>query len=578
MRRFQIRVALAFALVAAAAGRSEAACIEAFRLNAGGPAYTDTSGNLWTSDTGFFSGNTNSGTPSRCTGIAGTDDDVLYQTERWSEHETGMTYSFPVAPGTYRVRLHFAEIFWEVLGRRVFDVAIEGQPALSAYDIVAGAGANCTADIQEFIVQVSDDTLEIAFSSLDPPANDHPKVSAIEVIQIPMPPVIQEGDATSMIVQKNSPCPDAANELDLTASDSDTDPAALVWSIVTPPVRGTAGFLLGANTGAAVTLCYEPDADQAGGDSLILRVEDDCGEADEIAVTITINNSPPVIAQADRQVLAVQHRSLCPDLENQLALSANDADDDDATLIWQVRPGHEPATGTITFPGGNVGPAVTLCYQPNENPLASDTIVVEVLDPTGGRDQVTIDITVNGVAAPTIQCPPDIAVTAGDSLDPLDTGTATATDDIDASPLVTFSDAIEAAPCPLVQVITRTWTATDTPGNAGHCTQRIVIRSPDTDGDGIADCADHCAGLDDRADSDGDGVLDCVDQCPGGDDTIDANGDGIPDCLQGAFESEPSVPSTDNINDCCGGGAPAVLPFMLTGYGWLRRHRRRRRR
>ncbi len=51
----------------------------------------------------------------------------------------------------------------------------------------------------------------------------------------------------------------------------------------------------------------------------------------------------------------------------------------------------------------------------------------------------------------------------------------------------------------------------------------------DADGDGVANCADQCPGVDDTADGDGDGVPDCTDVCPGFDDTLDDDEDEVPD-------------------------------------------------
>ncbi len=89
----------------------------AIRVNAGGPAYTDTAGNVWSADTGF-----NTGTPLSWPtnlAIAGTSDPTLYRTERWdSPSAPVMTYSFAVPNGTYQVRLHFAENYSRELRRR----------------------------------------------------------------------------------------------------------------------------------------------------------------------------------------------------------------------------------------------------------------------------------------------------------------------------------------------------------------------------------------------------------------------------------------------------------------------------
>ncbi|UOQ68635.1 malectin [Hymenobacter volaticus] len=142
-----------------------------YRLNAGGPAVT-TSGLAFAADQYVTGGNvSDSSNP-----IAGTTDDVLYQTERWGS----MTYALPVSNGTYTVKLHFAEVYWNAPGQRVFDVTAEGTKVLSAYDIVKKVGQN-TATIETFTVNVTDGNLTLAFA---PGASgaDEPKISAIEVL------------------------------------------------------------------------------------------------------------------------------------------------------------------------------------------------------------------------------------------------------------------------------------------------------------------------------------------------------------------------------------------------------------
>ncbi|MDH3467532.1 MAG: malectin, partial [Gammaproteobacteria bacterium] len=92
-----------------------------YRINTGGGAYTDSLGQAWVADTGFNTGNAfTTSSP-----IAGTPDPILYQSERWdSSSAPELLYSLAVSPGTYTVRLHFANIYsgTSQVGQRVFDV------------------------------------------------------------------------------------------------------------------------------------------------------------------------------------------------------------------------------------------------------------------------------------------------------------------------------------------------------------------------------------------------------------------------------------------------------------------------
>ena len=110
--------------------------------------------------------------------IAGTDDEALYQTERYGS----FTYHLPVPNGQYTVKLHFAEIYWNSPGQRVFDVAAEGTTLLRSYDIVQKAGP-LTATTETFPVTVADGQLTLAFYP-GAAGVDQPKVSAIEVLDV----------------------------------------------------------------------------------------------------------------------------------------------------------------------------------------------------------------------------------------------------------------------------------------------------------------------------------------------------------------------------------------------------------
>jgi len=102
-------------------------------VNAGGPSYTDIQTQVWSADKNFSGGSTATTTHS----IANTTDPILYQTERYGN----FTYQFTVPNGTYNVVLKFAECYWTSVGRRIFNVSINGTPVLTNFDIIAAVGA-----------------------------------------------------------------------------------------------------------------------------------------------------------------------------------------------------------------------------------------------------------------------------------------------------------------------------------------------------------------------------------------------------------------------------------------------------
>ena len=125
----------------------------------------------------------------RVTRIAGTDDDVLYVTQRRGAARGkpgSFAYEIPVPEeGEYAVRLHFAEIYWGAPGgpdggegKRVFSVDAEGETELEDYDIYGDVGA-MTAVVKQFAVAVDDGTLDLRFHG----TRDQPMVAAIEVLR-----------------------------------------------------------------------------------------------------------------------------------------------------------------------------------------------------------------------------------------------------------------------------------------------------------------------------------------------------------------------------------------------------------
>jgi len=148
-------------------------------INCGGAAYTATDGRAWQADKAYVAGSwgyVGGSIYTTGTSIAGTDDDTLYQSERW-----GMSaYRFTLPAGTYLVQIRFAEIYAWQKGQRVFDVQIEGATVISGLDIFAVAG-RYTAHDRSFTVDVTDGVLDISFVN----KVSYAKVNAIRVTALP---------------------------------------------------------------------------------------------------------------------------------------------------------------------------------------------------------------------------------------------------------------------------------------------------------------------------------------------------------------------------------------------------------
>ena len=206
----------------------------AARINAGGAAFTDSNGDSWSADTGSTGGSTYTAGIA----IANTTDDLLYQSERYGDF--GYDVAVPQS-GCYRVNLHFAEIWWGVLGgggdgSRIFDVTIEGTELLTNFDIHAAVGP-AAATTQGFDVQVTDGNVDIDFTT----DVDNAKVSALAVIFL-APSCGGGGDdpITGLSLASNSPVALGASS-QFTASITGGTNVAYSWDFGDGTVRaGTA--------------------------------------------------------------------------------------------------------------------------------------------------------------------------------------------------------------------------------------------------------------------------------------------------------------------------------------------------
>jgi hypothetical protein len=145
----------------------------ALRIDVGASTpFTDAAGQVWQVDTGFTGG----GAFDRGNvAIAGTDNDRLYQTERF-----GMTgYALPLAKGAYTVKLHFAETYDGITaaGQRVFDVNVEGTP-IANLDVFAESGGLNRALVKTVDVTVADGALTLAFT----PKVQNTLLNALEIV------------------------------------------------------------------------------------------------------------------------------------------------------------------------------------------------------------------------------------------------------------------------------------------------------------------------------------------------------------------------------------------------------------
>ena len=149
--------------------------IAVYRVNAGGPAFTDIYGNRWSQDIGYFAAGKSGSSE---VAIRKTDIDRLYQSYRYAQ-SGDLKYTFPVAKGNYEVILHFSETSSgdPFLKTRIFDVKAENKTVLRDISIY-GEAQTRGALIKTFQVAVDDSSLNLVFVR----KIGEPKVSGIEII------------------------------------------------------------------------------------------------------------------------------------------------------------------------------------------------------------------------------------------------------------------------------------------------------------------------------------------------------------------------------------------------------------
>jgi hypothetical protein len=151
---------------------------------------------------------------------AGTPADI-FRSARYGRSETGaadLRWSFPVAPGDYRIRLFFAETApkAQVAGARVFDVVVENQIVSDNLDVFSVVGGY-KALVKSYVVS-SDSRLSINLMR----GKRAPQISGIEVSPSttaapeptpnPQPSVTPEPDASPVPEPTPNPQPSVTPE------------------------------------------------------------------------------------------------------------------------------------------------------------------------------------------------------------------------------------------------------------------------------------------------------------------------------------------------------------------------------
>ncbi len=179
---------------------------------------------------------------------------------------------------------------------------------------------------------------------------------------------------------------------------------------------------------------------------------DACGNSSTCAQVITVDDStPPTITS-------------CP---ANVTIECTESTDPDSTGVASATDNCDPAP-VVTSSDVTAAGACPQEYTITRTWVASDAC--------GNSSTCAQTITIEDTTPPNITCPADVTIECDESTDPANSGSATATDNCDPAPLVTFSDTIIAnGQCIQEYTFFRRWTATDACGNTTLCVQVITV-------------------------------------------------------------------------------------------------------
>jgi hypothetical protein len=190
------------------------------------------------------------------------------------------------------------------------------------------------------------------------------------------------------------------------------------------------------------------------GDYKIVRtwtVTDDCGNSNSATQDIFVQDIlPPVIS----------------------ALPAPSAIDCDDTPVWAVPTAIDACASTFTLTFADVTTPGTCANS------YTITRTWTATDACGNSSVASQVVNVQDVVAPVITCPASVSVACSNPVTPAATGSATATDNCDTAPLISYTDAITPGTCASNYSIARTWRAVDACGNSSTCVQTITVTQP----------------------------------------------------------------------------------------------------
>ena len=131
-----------------------------FYLNAGGGAYSEGEKTFLPDQSVYWQGGSSTGEVIRP--IEGSESDPIYQSTRWGKD---FAFRAGLSNGRYILRLRLSELFWQEVGKREFEIKIEGNKVADRLDLFRSIGAFSAWELV-FDVVVVDQQLDIEFKGL----------------------------------------------------------------------------------------------------------------------------------------------------------------------------------------------------------------------------------------------------------------------------------------------------------------------------------------------------------------------------------------------------------------------------
>jgi hypothetical protein len=262
-------------------------------INAGGPGIA---GDIaFVQDDAFQNGVGRSFRRNDAIDMSGVDSSLpqsVFQSVLWDGRgRSELQFDIPTTPGSeYQVDLLFSEI-WRGgfdVGRRVFDVSLEGSVVLDNFDIYSEAGAR-TALVKSFDITATDSNLDIDFAHV----SNNPAIAGIIVREIGggdgpvnVPPTISA--IANQSVNENQ----TLGPLNFTVGDVDGDMVNVTATSSNPAVVPQSAVAVGG-TGTSRTVTVTPATDAVGTSTVTLTASDgQASVAEQFVVTVNEVTGP----------------------------------------------------------------------------------------------------------------------------------------------------------------------------------------------------------------------------------------------------------------------------------------------